>query len=65
MKTVTIRDVAKQAGVGLGTVSRVINDSPLVNQATRLRVQEVISELHFVPNPTELIVRDTTAPPAS
>jgi DNA-binding LacI/PurR family transcriptional regulator len=52
MKTVTIRDVAKQAGVGLGTVSRVINDSPLVSQATRQRVQEVISELHFVPNPT-------------
>ena len=62
MKTVTIRDVAKQAGVG--TVSRVINDNPLVSQAIRQRVQEVISELHFVPKPTELIVCGTTAPPA-
>jgi DNA-binding LacI/PurR family transcriptional regulator len=52
MKTATIRDVAKQAGVGLGTVSRVINDSPLVSAATRKRVLEVIAELNYIPNPT-------------
>jgi DNA-binding LacI/PurR family transcriptional regulator len=52
MKTVTIRDIAKKAGVGLGTVSRVINDSPLVSLATRQRVQDVIEELDFVPNPS-------------
>lgn len=52
MTTVTIRDVAKQAGVGLGTVSRVINESPQVSEATRRRVQEVIAELHYSPNPT-------------
>jgi DNA-binding LacI/PurR family transcriptional regulator len=52
MKTATIRDVAKQAGVGLGTVSRVINDSPQVSTATRQRVLEVISELNYIPNPT-------------
>jgi LacI family transcriptional regulator len=52
MKNVTIRDVAKKAGVGLGTVSRVINDSPSVSPATRQRVQEAILELNFVPNPT-------------
>jgi LacI family transcriptional regulator len=48
----TIRDVAKRAGVGLGTVSRVINDSPQVSEATRERVQVAIAELNFVPNPT-------------
>src|SRR5512135_2356525 len=48
----TIRDVAKQAGVGLGTVSRVINGSPQVSEATRERVLSAIAALNFVPNPT-------------
>jgi LacI family transcriptional regulator len=50
--TTTIRDVAKRAGVGLGTVSRVINDSSQVSEATRQRVLTAIAELDFVPNPT-------------
>lgn len=52
MKKATIRDVANRAGVGLGTVSRVINDSPLVSEATRERVNQVIQDLNYVPNPT-------------
>jgi len=52
IKSVTIRDVAKKAGVGLGTVSRVINNSPLVSDATRKLVNDVIAELNYVPNPT-------------
>lgn len=48
----TIRDVAKKAGVGLATVSRVINNSPLVSEATRKRVSDVISELNYSPSPT-------------
>ncbi len=47
----TIRDVAKQAGVGLGTVSRVLNDSPLVSETTRQRVLQVIAELDYSPSP--------------
>jgi LacI family transcriptional regulator len=50
--TTTIRDVAKRAGVGLGTVSRVINDSSQVSETTRQRVLTAIAELNFVPNPT-------------
>ncbi len=50
--SVTIRDVAKQAGVGLATVSRVINNSPLVSVATREKVNQVIAELDYRPNPT-------------
>lgn len=46
----TIRDVARRAGVGLGTVSRVLNNSPLVSPATRKRVLDVISELQYTPN---------------
>src|SRR5262245_6862348 len=49
--SVTIRDVAQRAGVGLGTVSRVINNSPLVNQETRTRVERAVAELDYVPNP--------------
>jgi DNA-binding LacI/PurR family transcriptional regulator len=48
----TIRDVAQKAGVGLATVSRVLNNSPLVSVATRERVQAIITELNFTPNPT-------------
>ncbi|MFQ3662927.1 MAG: LacI family DNA-binding transcriptional regulator [Chloroflexaceae bacterium] len=46
----TIRDVARVAGVGLGTVSRVLNNSPLVSQATRQRVLDVIAELNYTPS---------------
>lgn len=45
-----IRDVARVAGVGLGTVSRVLNGSPLVSPATRQRVLDVIAELQYTPN---------------
>ena len=51
MPTVTIRDVAKSAGVGVGTVSRVINSSPSVSDETRQRVLETIEELDYSPNP--------------
>lgn len=51
-KTVTIREVARRAGVGLGTVSRVLNDSPSVRGVTRQRVLDAIAELHYTPNPT-------------
>ena len=47
---VTIRDVAKLAGVSPMTVSRVINGSPKVSPDTRERVEAAIAELHYVPN---------------
>jgi len=43
-------DVAKLAGVSHQTVSRVINSSPNVRDATRDRVQQAISELGYRPN---------------
>lgn len=48
--SVTIKDVAKCAGVGVGTVSRVINGGESVNKEKCLRVQEAIKKLNFVPN---------------
>lgn len=46
----TINDVARIAGVSKKTVSRVINRSPLLGQATREKVEAVIAELGYVPN---------------
>ena len=48
---VTIVDVAKRAGVGIGTVSRVLNDSPSVAETTRARVRTAIQELDYHPSP--------------
>lgn len=48
--TPTINDVAERAGVSKRTVSRVLNKSDKVNDATRLRVQQVIDELDFTPS---------------
>jgi LacI family transcriptional regulator len=47
----TINDVARVAGVSKKTVSRVINRSPLLNDDTRRRVEEVIGGLGYIPNP--------------
>ncbi len=46
----SIRDVARQAGVSVSTVSRVLNDRPDVAQATRERVLQTIAEMHYHPN---------------
>lgn len=51
MGNVTIRDVAKKAGVGVGTVSRVLNESPSVRESTRSRVLAAIEALQYSPNP--------------
>lgn len=50
MAAATIRDVALRAGVGVGTVSRVLNDSSSVSRETRSRVLAAITELNFSPN---------------
>jgi LacI family transcriptional regulator len=49
--TTTIHDVARIAGVGIGTVSRVINNNPGVKPATRKKVLLAIAQLNFRPNP--------------
>lgn len=46
----TISDVAKRAGVSVGTVSNVINNAENVAPATREKVERAINELGYVPN---------------
>ncbi len=47
-----IGDVARRAGVGVGTVSRVLNSRPNVDPSTRARVLTAIEELDYVPSAT-------------
>ncbi|MGH7451067.1 MAG: LacI family DNA-binding transcriptional regulator [bacterium] len=49
-KRVTIKEVAKKAGVSTATVSRVFNDIGPVEAQTRRRVQQVAKRLHYTPN---------------
>ncbi len=49
--SVTINDVARKAQVGVGTVSRVINNHAAVSVDTRQRVQQAIQDLNYLPNP--------------
>ena len=47
---VTIKDVAKAAGVSISTVSKVINGHYSISEETQERVQQVIQELNFYPS---------------
>jgi DNA-binding LacI/PurR family transcriptional regulator len=49
-RNTTIRDVAREAGVGLGTVSRVLSESRHVRPETRQRVLEAVERLGFQPS---------------
>ena len=48
----SLRDIAKQANVSLGTVSNVLNRPSQVSEETRQRVREAIDMLGFIPNST-------------
>lgn len=46
----TIYDVAREAGVSMATVSRVLNDTAVVKEETKKRVQDAIAKLSYRPN---------------
>jgi len=47
----TIYDIAREAKVGIGTVSRVFNNHPSVSEETRKRVRSVAARLNYQPHP--------------
>lgn len=49
-KRYTIQDIARKAEVGVGTVSRVLNDDPNVKTGTRAKVQAVIDRIGYQPS---------------
>ncbi len=50
MRIVTIKDVARRAGVGVSTVSRVFNDHPDVSAETKEKVLRIAKRLHYRPH---------------
>jgi len=50
MKRVNIKDIAKVAGVGVATVSRVLNNHPDVKSETREHILKIIEDYHYIPN---------------
>src|SRR6476659_303642 len=48
--SVTLADIARELGLSKMTVSRAINDDPLVNAKTKARVLEVSKRLNYQPN---------------
>src|SRR5471030_2246824 len=50
MSDFTIKDISRIAGVGVSTVSRVLNKHPDVKEETRQKVLSVIGEFNYVPN---------------
>lgn len=47
---VTIKEIAKLSGVGISTVSRVLNDTPGVSEETRKKVLHAVSQTNYIPN---------------
>lgn len=50
MKKITIKDVAKAAGVSTATVSNALNDAEVINKETKERVLRIAREMNYVPN---------------
>lgn len=48
--SITVKDVAKKAGVATSTVSRVINNHPSISDETKRKVRKVMEELGYTPN---------------
>ncbi len=59
MSDINIKDVAIRAGVSAMTVTRTINNPELVKESTRLKVQQAIQELGYIPNRTAITLRSS------
>ena len=49
-RMVSIKDVARHAGVAISTVSKVLNNYPNVSEETKRKVNKAVADLNFVPN---------------
>lgn len=61
MGEMTIKDIAKRCGVGVGTVSRAINNHPDISQATKEMILDTIKATGFIPNNSARNLKRTDA----
>lgn len=61
MAEITIKDIARECGVGVSTVSRALNNHPDINPETRKKILEVIEETGFIPNNSARNLKRTDA----
>ena len=61
MDEITIKDIAKQCGVGISTVSRALNNHPDINPETRRKILQVIEDTGFIPNNSARNLKRTDA----
>lgn len=61
MSDITIKDVARKAGVSIATVSRVMNETGYVKESTRKRVEEAVLALGYSPNPSARVLSGGTS----
>lgn len=60
-KTLTMKDIAKLAGVSQPTVSRVVNGNPTVDPEVRARVEKIILDQGFKPNSSAKTLRSSSS----
>lgn len=58
MEKVTIKDVAREAGVSISTVSNALNDVDVLNPETKSHVLKVAKQLNYVPNLNGKLLRN-------
>lgn len=56
-----ISDIARLAGVGVGTVSRVLNNHPDVKDSTREKILGIIEESNYIPNNSARILKKSSS----
>lgn len=56
-----IKDIARLSGVGVSTVSRVLNNHPDVKESTREKVLEIIKESNYIPNNSARILKQNNS----
>src|SRR5512143_3353979 len=47
---VTVKDIAKKAGVSHSTVSRALHSNPLISEETKVRIQQLALEMGYLPS---------------
>lgn len=55
----TIKDIAKMAGVGVSTVSRALNNHPDVNDETKQKILEIVEKYNYSPNANAKILKQS------